>query len=213
MKRLAVVFFSLALLALTSFAQGPSGTGPKPSAAPKVFRANKEQVKEVQTKLKASNLYSGEITGKLDNATRAAIKQWQGDNGLKRSGTLNRMTLEKMGVELTESQKLVPVSPPVEPAEKTEAKAGVLPSEKPKRSIFRATKDQIIAAQKKLKAENLFSGDETGKLDAPTRSGLKKYQESNGLKVSGTLNQVTLEKMGIELTEKQKAAAPATPSK
>jgi len=33
------------------------------------------------------------------------------------------------------------------------------------------------------------------------------------LKVTGTLNQVTLEKMGIELTDKQKASTAATPSK
>ena len=37
--------------------------------------------------------------------------------------------------------------------------------------------------------------------------GLKKYQDANGLKVTGTLNQATLEKMGIALTDKQKAAA------
>ncbi|MGH8499929.1 MAG: peptidoglycan-binding domain-containing protein, partial [Methylococcales bacterium] len=49
----------------------------------------------------------------------------------------------------------------------------------------------------------------TGKLDDATRAGLKKYQEASGLKVTGTLNQVTLEKMGIALTESQKAAATA----
>jgi hypothetical protein len=55
----------------------------------------------------------------------------------------------------------------------------------------------------------MYSGDETGKLDDATRDGLRKYQDSNGLKVTGTLNQVTLEKMGIELTERQKAATAA----
>jgi hypothetical protein len=33
---------------------------------------------------------------------------------------------------------------------------------------------------------------------------LKKYQTANGLNATGTLNQVTLEKMGIALTDKQK---------
>ena len=50
----------------------------------------------------------------------------------------------------------------------------------------------------------MYAGEQTGKLDDPTRDGLKKYQEANGLKVTGTLNQVTLEKMGIALTDKQK---------
>ena len=50
----------------------------------------------------------------------------------------------------------------------------------------------------------MYAGDETGKLDDPTRDGLKKYQEANGLRATGTLNQQTLEKMGITLTDKQK---------
>lgn len=51
----------------------------------------------------------------------------------------------------------------------------------------------------------MYTGDETGKLDDPTREGLKKYQEANGLKVTGTLNAVTLTKMNIGLTDAQKA--------
>ena len=47
--------------------------------------------------------------------------------------------------------------------------------------------------------------EQTGKLDIATRDGLKKYQQAEGLKVTGTLNKVTLEKMGIALTDKQKA--------
>jgi peptidoglycan hydrolase-like protein with peptidoglycan-binding domain len=70
--------------------------------------------------------------------------------------------------------------------------------------IFRATADQIKQAQTILKQRNFYSGEETGKLDADTRAGLKKYQQAESLKVTGTLNRVTLEKMGIALTEKQK---------
>jgi hypothetical protein len=53
----------------------------------------------------------------------------------------------------------------------------------------------------------MYSGEATGKLDDPTRESLKKYQAANGLKVTGTLNQATIEKMGIALTDKQKEAA------
>ncbi|SRR6266705_5373929 len=71
--------------------------------------------------------------------------------------------------------------------------------------IFRSTADQIKQAQGILKQRNFYAGGQTGKLDTETRGGLKKYQQAEGLKVTGTLNKVTLEKMGIELTEKQKA--------
>jgi hypothetical protein len=53
----------------------------------------------------------------------------------------------------------------------------------------------------------MYSGDATGKLDDATREGLKKFQTANDVKVTGTLNQATLDKMGIALTDKQKAAA------
>jgi len=71
--------------------------------------------------------------------------------------------------------------------------------------IFRATADQVKQAQAILKQRNFYSGEQTGKLDDPTRAGLKQYQQAENLKVTGTLNKVTLEKMGIGLTDKQKA--------
>ena len=74
-----------------------------------------------------------------------------------------------------------------------------------RKPIFRANADQIKQAQALLKQRSFYNGDQTGKLNADTREGLKKYQQAEGLKVTGTLNKVTLEKMGITLTDKQKA--------
>lgn len=71
--------------------------------------------------------------------------------------------------------------------------------------VFRATKDQIKQAQAILKQRGFYGGDQTGKLDTDTRAGLRKYQEAEGIKATGTLNRLTLEKMNITLTDKQKA--------
>ncbi len=71
--------------------------------------------------------------------------------------------------------------------------------------VFRATKEQINQAQAILKSRGFYSGEQIGKLDEATRDGLRKYQQAEGLKVTGTLNKVTLEKMNIALTEKQKS--------
>lgn len=70
--------------------------------------------------------------------------------------------------------------------------------------VFRADKDQIKQAQAILKQRGFYAGEQTGKLDAATREGLKKYQEAEKIKVTGTLNKATLEKMNIALTDKQK---------
>jgi peptidoglycan hydrolase-like protein with peptidoglycan-binding domain len=75
----------------------------------------------------------------------------------------------------------------------------------PRKPIFRATKEQIKQAQKILKDRSFYAGEETGKLDADTRAGLKKYQTAESLKVTGTLNKITLEKMAILLTDRQRA--------
>ena len=77
-------------------------------------------------------------------------------------------------------------------------------AKKPRKPIFRANKDQIQQAQKILKDRGFYAGEQTGKLDADTRAGLKKYQAAENIKVTGTLNKVTLVKMNIVLTDKQK---------
>src|SRR5437660_8907024 len=79
------------------------------------------------------------------------------------------------------------------------------PASAKRKPIFRATADQIKQAQAILKQRSFYNGAQTGKLDADTRGGLKKYQQAEGLKETGTLNKVTLEKMGIALSDKQKA--------
>lgn len=160
-----------------------------------IFRANKEQIMQAQKMLKVTE------TGKLDDETRAAIKAYQPSNGLKATGTLNRATLEKMGVALTDKQKEIPISPNSLASSDTDKPVD---SSKPKKIIFRASKDQIMQAQKLLKEKGLYAGEQTGKLDDATRESLKKYQSANTLKDTGTLNQITLEKMGITLTDKQK---------
>ena len=71
--------------------------------------------------------------------------------------------------------------------------------------VFRATKEQINQAQSILKERGFYAGTQLGKLDDATRDGLRKYQQAEGLKVTGTLNKLTLEKMKIPLTEKQKS--------
>jgi peptidoglycan hydrolase-like protein with peptidoglycan-binding domain len=70
--------------------------------------------------------------------------------------------------------------------------------------VFRATKEQIKQAQAALRQRGFYAGDAGGKLDAATRDGLRKYQEAEGLKVTGTLNAATLQKMNVALTDRQK---------
>ncbi len=114
MKKLLTLTLSLSLLCVYSIAasaQDSSTTSKTTSSSTSgrkrgpVFRANKEQVNQAQAILKTRGLYSGGTTGKLDDATRAGLKEYQKAEGLKVTGTLNKVTLEKMSIELTDKQK------------------------------------------------------------------------------------------------------------
>jgi peptidoglycan hydrolase-like protein with peptidoglycan-binding domain len=174
-----------------------SNTNSTTAKRPPVFRATKEQITQAQTMLKQKNIYSGEATGKLDDSTRTAIKKFQESEKIRATGTLNRLTLEKMGVQLTDKQKLIPIS---ESSKNPDASD----KSKSRSPVFRATKDQIMQAQKMLKDKNLYNGAQDGKMSDEFCTSLKKYQEMEKIKAAGTLNRETLEKMGIQLTDAQK---------
>ena len=78
--------------------------------------------------------------------------------------------------------------------------------------VFRATKDQIKQAQDILRQRGFYASESNGKLDPTTREGLRKYQEAEGLKVTGTLNAATLQKMNVTLSDRQKAWVAANSS-
>jgi peptidoglycan hydrolase-like protein with peptidoglycan-binding domain len=178
-----------------------SGTTTTASGGSKaIFRPIADQITEAQVLLKQKGLFNGEATGKYSNEFRAAIKVFQGENGLRKTGTLNRATLEAMKIPLTEYQKGIPVTPNSYANAPASTK-----STGPRRVIFRATKAQITEAQKFLRGKGMYAGEFTGKLSNETRAGLRKFQAEAGIKVTGTLNRVTLEAMGIPLTEKQLA--------
>lgn len=204
MKKLSVLIFvalvfAVSLQAQTTTNNSTASTKTETKEKKKVFRATKNQVMQAQKMLKEKGKYGGAEDGKYNVDFRASVKEFQEANGLRKSGSLNRATLEKMGIALIDAQKDIPVSSndlASANGDKTPTKRG---------PVFRASKDQIMQVQKMLKGKTMYAGEETGKLDDPTRDGIKKWQTANGVKVTGTLNKETLEKMGIELTDKQKA--------
>lgn len=220
-QKIALTISLLVLASITAAAQAstasasPSGQSPASASTTAkkhgpIFRPTKDQIKQVQIALKDKKLYNAEASGKYDNDTRAGIRIFQKDNGLKQTGTLNRATLEKFGVTLTDAQKAIAVDPNSFAGGDGEKASNpstikITTTDGPKRPApFRADKEQITAAQRIMRDGKMLTGGEDGKLDDTTREGLKKYQQANGVSVTGTLNAATLNKMGIALTDKQK---------
>ena len=116
MTKLPLVVLSLILLCgITASAQNSNSSttttsatatanANKPKRGP-VFRATADQIKQAQALLKTRNFYAGDQTGKLSTETRAGLKAYQKAEGLKITGTLNKSTLVKMGIGLTDKQK------------------------------------------------------------------------------------------------------------
>ena len=110
-KLLSLILSALCLLTtvnLAATAQNSTSSGTKPATAKKrgpVFRATKEQINQAQALLKSRGFYNGEQVGKLDDATREGLRKYQMAEGLRVTGTLNKLTLEKMNIPLTEKQK------------------------------------------------------------------------------------------------------------
>lgn len=200
------------------------------------FTPTKAQIQAGQEFLKSKKLYSGETSGKYNEETRSSIRVFQKESDLAITGNFNQATLERMNIPLTEKQKGAASASSVKapdanvkmtntPAstssrttisaaksEKTAAATGSTDAQAPKRAApFQATKDQIIALQNVLIKGKMFTGEANGERSEALKDAVKKYQEANGLKATGGINAVTLEKMGIALTEKQKAqtVAPA----
>lgn len=163
-----------------------------------VFRPTAAQVKAGQQALIDAKLLTGEATGKYTKETRDAIRSYQKANDLEVNGKFDKATLEKMNIPLTDHQL----------GKATEKKADTESSahDGHKRPApFRANADQIKAAQKILQDQKLFTGEIDGKFSDAFRTALGEYKKTNGLGESKTLNAATLEKMGIALTDEQKA--------
>ena len=189
MKKFIFLLLVFILAGISTNAQKPVKT-PKPDGK-QVFRANKDQLVMAQKMLKV------EPTGKPDPATVAALKTFQKEKALKETGTLDRDTMQKLGIGMTTAQREMSAPP--------DEKAAANDTPKPKLETFRATKEQIIQVQKLLKTGGFYDGEATGIINPATGDGLKKYQQANDLEATGTINQITLEKMDVPVTEQQRA--------
>ncbi len=205
-KKILLILSICLLFTFGVFAQDDSAsskTEPKASSsdAPKAtaFRPTKDQIRKGQEILIAQKLWDGEATG-VYGECRPAIKAYQKANGLDQNGKFDKATLAKMKIALTDKQMGGGSSSDSKSSSSGSSTDG------PKRPApFQATKDQITSLQAKLKEAKLFSGEANGERSDELKEAVKKYQESKSLKATGGINAATLEKMGIALTDKQKA--------
>jgi len=72
-----------------------------------------DQMKQVQEKLKSEGLYKGQVDGIAGPETKQALEQFQKQQSLQQTGSLDQQTLDKLGVNQTEgSGSSMPPSQP-----------------------------------------------------------------------------------------------------
>ena len=61
-------------------------------------QAGQNQIMQAQQKLSAQGIYQGKVDGIDGPQTQAALRQFQGKNGLQQTGRLDRKTEQKLGL-------------------------------------------------------------------------------------------------------------------
>lgn len=70
--------------------------GSEAKAAGSEIKASEMSKKDIQRALKSAGYYGGEVDGKIGPGTRAAIREFQSDNGLKVDGVAGINTKRKL---------------------------------------------------------------------------------------------------------------------
>jgi peptidoglycan hydrolase-like protein with peptidoglycan-binding domain len=71
-----------------------------------------DRISEIQTALSKDRSYGGAPSGKWDDATVAAMRNFQSTHGLNPSGKLDARTLEKLGLGSQTAGVAAPIIPP-----------------------------------------------------------------------------------------------------
>ena len=154
------------LSALSAIAQ----TAEPANESTRIFRASKVQIEQAQKMLNLA------VSGRLGPETRSALRQYQEKEGLRVTGTLNVTTLDRLGIALSDGQKVVLSSGYSGPRQ-------------------RVTPSQIKTVKEILRNKQLLTGSDTAKLDEETRAAIRAFQKMEGIRETGTLNKETLSRL------------------
>ena len=124
-----------------------------------------DDVLELQTRLKDLKYYTGSLSGRYREGTRAAVKTFQGDNGL-----------EKTGIADPETQTLIF-------------------SAKYRPLRYGASGDEVKRLQARLTELGYYKGKLSGKFLGGTQKSLRQFQEKNGLTATGAADVRTQQKI------------------
>jgi len=142
-------------------------TTAQPSPAP----LTPDEIRELQSKLKAAGFNPGAIDGTMGRQTRSAVREYAEARGLPNADA-TRELLARLKAEAPASVASAPVSsPPVSQQFDNSTPDGAAP----------LTPDEIRNLQDRLKAAGYYLGAVDGVMGRQTRSAVREYADAQGI--------------------------------
>jgi peptidoglycan hydrolase-like protein with peptidoglycan-binding domain len=139
-----------------------------------------QAIREVQQRLRQLGFYSGENDGIWGQSTQLALEKFQQHNNLQVTGALNQSTVTILGLD----PNVILVQRPQPPV----SSAAAQPLDRP----------VVREIQQRLRRQGFYSGGADGVWGPGTQQAVERFQRARGLQVTGDLNPMTLNAMGLD---------------
>lgn len=173
-----------------------------PRNAPAVSR---EQTMQMQRALTARNLYQGKADGVWGPKTEAAVRNFQTQNGLEVTGTLDEPTARALGVDTAMDRQPVSGSdapPPQTAGTATPSSQAQIEDGATNVQLSSLTQEQAREMQQRLQLLGYYRGAIDGKVGEGTRSALQRYfQRQAELAQQGVVSNSAISLFGTEVTD------------
>lgn len=135
------------------------------------------QLRQVQQALNQKGFDAGNVDGNWGAETRDALRNFQQAQGLKQTGQLDSQTISALGVQLDQAAMHYDAQ--------------------------ELSQQQIQQVQRSLNQKGFDAGTVDGKWNSRTQSALRNFQQAQGMKQTGSLDQKTVSSLGVDFAQQE----------
>ncbi len=186
---------------------------------------NRTVAQALQQSLKDTGFYKGAVNSNWDAESKAALASYQMSKGMPATGVLNQETITRLGLIMPAADQVSGQSTPLANKMDTNSKRmiekrydrNVVADAETRydRTMRSAEQDrmayhtnytnlnthEVQIVQQNLRNSGFYKASVDGVWGPKTVQGVRDFQTANGLKSTGKLNGVTLDEMGLQVSE------------